>query len=89
MATRRKKVAAAAEDADADAGAPVADKIANLLALIAIRDMAKEDAAIRLHGAGFNAREIAALLDVGSNYLHALKHRKKNAPKKKPAKKTS
>ena len=63
-----------------------ASKIASLLALIAIRDMDTEVAALRLDAIGFSAREISALLDVGPNYVNVARHRKKDAsrrPRKK------
>lgn len=54
-----------------------ADKIAGLLALIAIKEMDKDAAALKLDAIGFDAREISGLLDVGPNYVNVAKHRKK------------
>jgi hypothetical protein len=52
------------------------DKIAGVLALIATRRMDKDDAALKLDAIGFSAKEIAALLDVGTNYVNVARHRK-------------
>jgi hypothetical protein len=78
MAKRRKKPAA-----DAAPGATVQDKIAGCLALIATRGMETADAALKLDAIGFDAGEISALLDVGSNYVNVERHRKATGAKKK------
>lgn len=78
MARRKRKPAAAAEAAPADP----ATKIASLLALIATKDMDKDDAALKLDAIGFNAHEISALLDVGPNYVFLARHHKKTGRKK-------
>lgn len=62
------------------------EKIARVLALILVKGMETEVAALKLDAAGFGSAEIAKLLDVNSNYLAATKFRKKNAVKKAPKK---
>jgi hypothetical protein len=73
-----KKAKRAAEGADenAEKSTPALDKIAGLLALIATSDMDKDSAALRLDAIGFTSREIAGLLDVGTNYVNVARHRK-------------
>ena len=75
MAKMARKRASAGEAA-AEQGMPALDKIAGLLALIATKDMDKDPAALKLDAIGFTAREIAALLDVGTNYVNVARHRK-------------
>ncbi|MPZ36928.1 MAG: hypothetical protein GEU95_02505 [Rhizobiales bacterium] len=82
MASRRK-AAAAGEDASS----PAPEKIARLLALLVTRDMETDDAALKLDGVGFSAREISDLLGVGANYVNVAKHRKKGRKTSKPHKK--
>jgi hypothetical protein len=73
----------------AEAGsATVQDKIAGCLALLATKGMDTDDAALKLDGIGFTAREIAALLDVGENYVNVARHRKKSGGKKNRARAT-
>jgi len=82
MAKRKKGNAAS------DAEAPqisVQDKIARCLALIATKGMDTDAAALKLDAAGFSAAEIAALLDVGENYVNVARHRRKTSGKKKRA----
>jgi hypothetical protein len=55
---------------------PALDKIAGLLALIATKDLDKDSAALKLDAIGFTSREIAGLLDVGTNYVNVARHRK-------------
>ena len=81
MAKPRK----AAEAAEMPATA-VRDKIAGCLALIATKGMDTDDAALKLDGIGFTAREIAGLLDVGENYVNVARHRKKSGARKTRAK---
>lgn len=57
------------------------EKIARLLALIAVRDMDTDDAALKLDAIGFDAHDISGLLDVGPNYVNVAKHRKKGSKK--------
>jgi hypothetical protein len=66
-------------------GAPrtAADKIAGVLALIAIKGMEPDDAALKLDAIGFDAREISTLLDVGANYVNVARFRKKKSRGKK------
>lgn len=80
MAQRKVKSPAVAEGKEGS-GASAADKIASLLAVIATRDMDTETAALKLDAIGFSAREISALLDVGPNYVHAARHRRKGGTK--------
>jgi hypothetical protein len=79
MAKQRRKAAGAEERASRTA----ADKIAGVLALIAIKDMEPDDAALKLDAIGFDAREISALLDVGANYVNVARFRKKKSGGKK------
>jgi hypothetical protein len=72
MAKRRKKSAAEAQPA-----ASVQDKIAGCLALLAVKGMDPEEAALRLDGIGFTSHEIAGLLNVNENYVRVAKYRKK------------
>lgn len=81
MAPRKRKLAAVAEG-EAGNAASVADKVAGLLALIATRGMDTDAAALKLDAIGFSAGEISALLDVGPNYVHVARHRKKGSAKK-------
>jgi hypothetical protein len=63
-------------DDGADDGAPVLEKLAGLLALIATREMEKEAAALKLDAIGFTSHQISALLDVNENFVRAARHRK-------------
>jgi hypothetical protein len=63
-----------------------ADKIAGLLALIVVKDMGTDEAALKLDGIGFTAREISVVLGVGTNYVNVARHRAKGVVKKKRAK---
>jgi hypothetical protein len=73
-------------DAEAALVVTVQDKIAGCLALIATKGMDTDDAALKLDGIGFTAREIAGLLDVGENYVNVARHRKKPGGRKGRAK---
>lgn len=86
--SRRRSRRSPAPDAGAE-GFPAEEKIARLLALMVVRDMETEDAALKLDDVGFDAHEISLLLGVGSNYLNVAKHRKKKGGAKKKAKKAS
>lgn len=79
---KAKKAAPAAETP----AATMQDKIAGCLALIATKGMDTDDAALKLDGIGFTAREIAGLLDVGENYVNVARHRKKSGGRKSSAK---
>jgi hypothetical protein len=63
--------------------ANAADKIAAVLALIAIKDMEADSAALKLDAIGFTSKEISALLDVGPNYVNVARFRAKNGKKRK------
>jgi DNA-directed RNA polymerase specialized sigma24 family protein len=59
------------------------EKIACALALIAVKGLETEDAALKLDAIGFNSREISALLDVNENYVRVAKHRAKKKPRRR------
>jgi hypothetical protein len=72
----RKRARAAADDREEKTTATF-DKIARLLALLYVKDVAdKEAVALKLDAIGFSAREIAVLLDVGLNYVNVARQRK-------------
>jgi len=83
------KKARRAPAAEAPAGKTAADKIAGVLALIAIKDMDKDDAALKLDAIGFSSKEIADLLDVSGNYINVARFRKNKPAKKVKKKKAS
>jgi hypothetical protein len=68
-----------AKPKESDAVADPLERIARLLAMIATKDFEKEDAATRLLAAGFDAKQIAGILDVNPNFAHTAKNRKKKA----------
>jgi hypothetical protein len=72
---------------NADDTPPVtaADKIAGALALIAIKDMEPEDAALKLDLIGFTSGEICALLNVAPTYVRVARFRAKKGKKRKAA----
>lgn len=78
MAKRRKK-----PDAEGAPAASAMDKVAGCLALIATRGMDAADAALKVDAIRFDARQISALLDVGSNYVNVERHRRNAGGKKK------
>ena len=63
--------------------ATAADKIAGVLALLAIKDMEPDDAALKLDAIGLTSREISSLLDVGPNYVNVARFRAKRGKKRK------
>jgi len=63
--------------------ASAGDKIAGVLALIAIKDMEPDDAALKLDALGFTSRDISALLDVGPNYVNVARFRAKKGKRRK------
>ena len=77
MAKRRKRAAEDQPVRSAD------DKIAGALALIAVKGLETEDAALKLDAIGFTSHEIAALLDVNENYVRVAKYRAKKKPKRR------
>jgi hypothetical protein len=86
MASRKRKAAAEGNGGEEN-GIPAADKIARLLALIVTKDMDTDEAALKLDGVGFGARDISDLLGVGPNYVNVAKHRRKAGRAKKGRKK--
>jgi len=54
-----------------------------VLALIAIKDLEPDAAALKLDAIGFTSKEISALLDVGPNYVHVARFRAKKGKKRK------
>jgi hypothetical protein len=72
-----RKRAPAAADENSEQGTTALDKIAGLLALMYVKGIEDKDAAaLKLDAIGFTAREIASLLDVGTNYVNVARHRK-------------
>jgi hypothetical protein len=55
------------------------EKIARLLAMIATRDLEKEEAARRLLSAGFDSPQIGGILGVGPNFANVAKNRSPRA----------
>ena len=55
------------------------ERIAGLLAMMATRDLEKEEAARRLLAVGFDAPQIGGILGVGSNFANVAKSRKPKA----------
>lgn len=62
------------------------DRVANVLALLLVRDMKQVDAAPLLARAGFPVKEIAALLGTSRNTVSVLLSKLKKAGKKKAKK---
>jgi hypothetical protein len=81
--TKRKKSCAAAAAENGIAQTTAADKVAGVLALIAIRDMEPDDAALKLDAIGFGSNEISALLGVGPNYVNVARFRRKKVGRTK------
>ena len=54
------------------------ERIARVLAIIAVKGLDNEEAARRLLAAGFDAKQIAGLLGVNPNFAHVAKQRKRN-----------
>jgi hypothetical protein len=55
------------------------DKIARLLAMIAVKDLDNEEAARRLLYAGFDSPQIGGILGVGPNFANVAKSRSPKA----------
>ena len=53
------------------------EKIARLLAMIAVKELDKEEAARRLLFAGFDGPQIGGILGVGPNFANVAKSRSK------------
>jgi DNA-directed RNA polymerase specialized sigma24 family protein len=79
VAPRKRTLGRPVEDSE-DRSANPADKIANLLAIIVAKLYETDEAAIKLAAAGFSTREIAALLEVNSKFVHNAKFRRKSRP---------
>jgi hypothetical protein len=58
------------------------ERIARVLAIIAVQGLNKEEAARRLLAAGFDAKQIGGLLDVNPNFARVAKLRKRKAKAK-------
>jgi hypothetical protein len=86
MAKKAKRAPPTAEEPAENA---VANKIAGALALLAVKGMEKDDAALALDSIGFTAAEVSGLLDVNKNYVMLARFRKKNAGKKVRKKRAS
>jgi hypothetical protein len=61
---------------------PAIEKIAGVLAIIAVKGLDNEEAARRLLAAGFDAKQIGGLLGVNPNFANVAKSRKQNAKSK-------
>lgn len=69
-----------------DANEPASDSItiiSRLLAIIAVKDLNKEEAALQLSAAGLDARFITDLLGVNESYVRIARFRKKKNAKTK------
>ena len=55
------------------------EKIARLLAMIAVKDLDKEEAARRLLSVGFDSPQIGGILGVGLNFANVAKSRSSKA----------
>lgn len=53
------------------------ERIARVLAIIAVKGLDNEEAARRLLAAGFDAKQISGLLDVNPNFANVAKLRKR------------
>jgi len=53
------------------------ERIARVLAIIAVKGLDNEEAARRLLAAGFDAKQIGGLLDVNPNFANVAKLRKR------------
>ncbi len=71
------------KSADDAPSATAADKIAGVLALIAIKDMKPDDAALKLDAIGFTSKEIEALLTVSPGYVKVARFRARKGKKRK------
>jgi hypothetical protein len=78
MAKKRQR-----KSADDAPPATAADKIAGVLALIAIKEMEPEDAALKLDAIGFTSKEVEALLNVSPGYVRGARFRAKKGKKRK------
>ena len=68
-----------APDASEAEELPAAEKIARVLAIIAVKGLDNEEAARRLLAAGFNAKQIGELLGVNPNFANVAQSRKRKA----------
>ena len=53
----------------------IMERIASVLAIIAVKGLDKDEAARRLLSAGFNPQQISGLLDVSPSFAGVAKHR--------------
>jgi DNA-directed RNA polymerase specialized sigma24 family protein len=74
------------KSADDAPPATAADKIARVLALIAVKETETDEAVLRLDSIGFTSREICALLNVSPNYVRVARFRAKKGKKRKKGK---
>jgi hypothetical protein len=58
------------------------ERISRVLAMIAVKGLDNEEAARRLLAAGFDAKQIGALLNVNPNFAHVAKRRKRKTKAK-------
>jgi hypothetical protein len=56
-------------------------RLANVIAIYAMRDTPPEEAAIRLDMLGFSAKEIGGILGKNENYVHMVKSARKKKKK--------
>jgi hypothetical protein len=79
VAKAKRRTTAAA---DAQSSVSSSERIARLLALLVVKDLDTDEAALKLDAAGFGAGDIARMLDVNPNYLNVAKYRQKRSIKK-------
>ncbi|WP_038965602.1 hypothetical protein [Bradyrhizobium diazoefficiens] len=77
----RKRAPAVAEQGE-NKDSQALHRIAGLLAIIAVKDMDTDDAALKLDAIGFSASEVSGMLGVGTNYIQVARFRKRNAGRK-------
>jgi hypothetical protein len=61
---------------DASEGSAIT-RLANVIAIFAMKDIPAEEAAVRLDMLGFSAKEIGGVLGKNENYVHMVKSAKK------------
>ena len=60
---------------DESATSALLERVTRILALIAVKDLEKEDAARRLLSMGFDSPQIGGILGVGPNFANVAKSR--------------